>query len=303
MASQIPSFMSMGAVYDGMAFGNMKLRIGEVTAIYYKNDSRNISKKFLEYDVLVQHRSNSTGVTKKYTHVMAMDSFGGQADTAKFTYRPDNAATTPGLARKTGPGNGSKVLVLCINGENNNAVIIGGISDSAGPEDEDEGHHLHWRFNGIDVAVNNDGELIVEYQGAQKNDGTPEDSVDSKATGTTITISKNGNVEIADAVKDGDETVAKNIILLDHEHNKIDITGDSQINVTSPRVNLGGSDASSPVPLGDKLTDLLGQLIDAIDKITVLTSVGVSSTPVNQAEFVQIKAKLQSTLSTVVFDK
>jgi phage gp45-like len=234
-----------------------------------------------------------------------MDSFGGgNADTFRARYRPDKSVLNQKSQKDYGPGRGSKVLLLCINGENHNAVIIGGISDQASPDDSEEnGHCLHFNFNGVDVNINNDGELLIEYQGATKNDGELRDDVDEKAVGTSIHIKKNGNVEIADSVQDGDNVVAKNFIVLDHENSKLDITAAQTVNVTAPRVNLGGSDASSPVPLGDKLTDLLGELIDAITQLTVISPTGATSPPVNTPQFQTIKAKLQSTLSEIVYDK
>lgn len=300
MASQIPAHLSMTGVYDGESFSNTKLRIGEVIDIYYKDDERNVSKKFVEYDVLVQHRSNGTAVTKTYNHCIAMDFFGGKTDTLKSRYRADSTALNKGKRA----GDGSKVLLLCINGENHNAVIIGGISDSeTAPDDKDDGHSLHFRFNGMDITINKDGELLVEYQGATEKNGDLREDVDEKSTGTSIHIKKNGNVEIADAVKQGDDTVPKNFIILDHVNKKIQVTADKEVIVTAPKVRLGGADADHPVPKGDDLTNLLGKLIDAITQLTVVTSVGTSSPPVNIAQFQQIKSQLKSTLSKIVFDK
>jgi hypothetical protein len=49
--------------------------------------------------------------------------------------------------------------------------------------------------------------------------------------------------------------------------------------------------------LGNTLVDLLGQLIDAILSMTVVTHVGPSGTPVNAATFSAIKSKLETALS------
>lgn len=58
------------------------------------------------------------------------------------------------------------------------------------------------------------------------------------------------------------------------------------------------NDGNEAMVLGDTLKDLLSDTIDAIMKITVGTAVGTSSTPINVASFIQIKAKLDSILST-----
>lgn len=49
--------------------------------------------------------------------------------------------------------------------------------------------------------------------------------------------------------------------------------------------------------LGNTLVDLLGQLIDAILNMTVVTHAGPSGTPINAATFSAIKAKLDTALS------
>ena len=58
------------------------------------------------------------------------------------------------------------------------------------------------------------------------------------------------------------------------------------------------NDGNEAMVLGDTLKGLLSDTIDAIMKITVGTAVGTSSTPINVASFIQIKAKLDSILST-----
>lgn len=296
----VPAHLSGAHYYDGNAFGNVRLRPGEVQAIYGKNHAMNVSKKFTEYDVYVQHRANHTAVSKMYNHVYAMDAFGGIADTYTYTLRADASGNRFPLK----PGLGSKVLILCLNGENDNAVIIGGIRDSNGPVDDPAlGHHLHWRFNGIDASINKDGELVIEYQGAQNNDGSLADGVDEKSTGTTITFSKDGNVEIADAVKDGDQTVAKNLILLDHVNSKIVITADKEVNVNAVKITHGAADADQPAIRGNDWKDLMGKMIDAIAQLTVTTGVGVSTSPNNVAVFQEIKSQLGGPLSDVVFLK
>jgi hypothetical protein len=58
-----------------------------------------------------------------------------------------------------------------------------------------------------------------------------------------------------------------------------------------------GIDASEKLVLGDTLKDLLGQILDAIGQITVLTGTGPSSPPSNAAQFTAIKTKLSTMLS------
>lgn len=221
---------------DNGSMSNIMLRMGEVQRIYFPTDPGNVSKKFVEYDVWVQHRANKTAVTKLYTHVIAIDALASFTDFSFSTYRADPSGSQATRNHKLTPGYGAKVILLCINGETNNAVILGGIRDfHSEADDAMDGHHHHSRFNGIDVVINKDGELVVTYQGAQKMDGTPEDGVDQDAVGTTITISKNGNITLADVEN-------KNQIVIDHEADLIRIESDNEVDITAPTVKIEASD-------------------------------------------------------------
>jgi hypothetical protein len=291
----IPHFYGLGnaPLDDGDGLNNLRLRVGEVQAIYPTDHPMNVSKKFTEYQVFVTHRANGTAVTKMYERCAVADAFGGAADTSTQTYRADTSASR----KRTGPGLGSKVVILCINGESVNPLIVGGIRDPQGdPDDPEAGHHLRRKFNGVDLAINDDGELELTYTGADNADGTLRDDVDEDAVGTTVRISKNGNFEVADA--DG-----KNSVLVDHENNRVVVTSDGEVNVTAPKVTLGGADAEEPVVLGNQWQTLMGQMIDLIGQITVATAVGPSSPPLNLPAFQILKAQLAQALSPVSFTK
>ncbi len=114
---------------------NTMLRVGEVQAIYYPEDEENVSRRFVEYDVWVQHRANDTAVTKEYRHVIAIDHYGSVADYSFATYRVKKTSANEGDAKTLEPGLGAKVILLCINGETNNAVILGAIRDVGSTQD------------------------------------------------------------------------------------------------------------------------------------------------------------------------
>jgi hypothetical protein len=278
---------------DNQSMANMRLRMGEVQAIYWPTDPNNNSKRFVEYDVWVQHRANGTAVTKMYTNVIGIDALGSAADFSFSTYRVDPSATNQ-TNKQFAPGFGAKVLILCINGETNNGVILGGLRDFHNdPDDENDGHHHHSRFNGIDVLVNSNGELVITYQGAQNNDGTMAEDVDDDAVGTTITLSKNGNITLAD-VKN------KNQIVIDHENSKVVVQADDEVDIVADSVMLGDANATEPAVLGNQLVILMNQLLIQLQALTV-TFFGVPSTPpVNAPAIAAIQAQLQTLLSTTV---
>ena len=49
-----------------------------------------------------------------------------------------------------------------------------------------------------------------------------------------------------------------------------------------------GKNAREPLVLGNELVDVLKNLIDVINQLTVMTGTGQSSPPVNRADFIRI---------------
>lgn len=181
--------------YDGDVFDNVRVRFGEVQGIVYPDDAKSRSKTFAEYSVYVQYRSNGVMAAKLYENCVLVNQFGGLADQETFTLRFEKNPSTrqKGMTKL---GKGSKVLIACINGETERAVIIGGVRD---PQDSDKdlkdnGHNYHWLFNGVSLDVNKDGEVTLKYSGATDIDGKT--SADSSKTGSLITLDKDGHVII-----------------------------------------------------------------------------------------------------------
>lgn len=276
---------------------NIMLRMGEVQAIYYPGDENNDSGKFVEYDVWVGHRANGTAVTKMYRHVVALDHFGSVADFSFATYRVKNTSTNQDSSKELSPGLGAKVILLCINGETNNAIILGGIRDAESTQDKlEDGHNLHTLFNGIDVTVNKLGELLVTYNGATQADGTPDPATDTDGSGTYIKIDKKGNYTVSDG--NGD-----NLFFVDRVNGKVRVQAATEIDLVADKVRLGDDQTTDPAVLGNELKGILTQMIGAIEAITVFTAVGPSSVPINIPQFEAIKQQLDTILSDTVFVK
>ena len=70
---------------------------------------------------------------------------------------------------------------------------------------------------------------------------------------------------------------------------------EDNVKVSTKKFNVG--DGGEQMVLGNTLVSLLEQLISAINSLTVLTPHGPSGTPVNAAQFSQIKSKLKTMLS------
>jgi hypothetical protein len=226
----VPSFQ--GLIKRGRAeptgnLSNLALRMGEVKDIIYKDDQKSITKQFTEYTVEVQHRDGGhAGTTTKYIGCLVNNLFGGAADTFRYTLRKDDQSKKQ-TTDDDGIGVGSKVLLLCVNGQTTRAMIMGGLRDIKVKEKDedkkDDGHNLFFEFNGISVAINKDGEAKIAFRGATKVDGTldTDAGADEKKGPTTVEFLKNGNLKIY--TKDD-----KQHVLIDHENKKADFLFDEE---------------------------------------------------------------------------
>ena len=209
--------------------GTMQLLMGEVKEIIDPTDAKSLSKKYLEYTVDVQHRSGSgPASTVRFTNCLLVNPFGGIADKIHYTLRADPDDPTGKDVAKTG----AKVLLLCVHGSSNNAFIIGGIREDKGKDekefpDKKDQHQLFFEFNGVQLNINNDGELQVRYRGPTAVSGklkSDEEDADSATSGATIIFTKEGGIKAY--TKD-----EKQFIHLDHENKKIDILADEEWHV------------------------------------------------------------------------
>lgn len=246
---------------------NVQLRPGEVQEAIYPQDPRNRSKRFIEYSVYVQHRENGTAVTKIYPNCILMNSFGGFADQLTYTLRAEANADTQNSAKQSGePGKGSKVLVLCLNGETHSAIIVGGLRDASRDSDpksdKDQGHHLHFAFNGVIFDIDKDGQLTLQVTGATDAEGkTENDELPS-----TLKIEKSG--KITAETKDG-----KNSIVIDK--GTITVTAEDEVEVTAGKATIKSDHVvvdSNLIELGQGAALNPGNAVMLGSAINILTS-------------------------------
>jgi hypothetical protein len=204
---------------------NITLRWGEVVGMVYPTDPRNYNKKYLEYVVKVVVQDGSGPAAQVYYNGVQLENlFGGVADFLKYTLRPADTttATTPGQL-----GMGSKVLLLCISGDTHQAIILGGVRDGTNDDNVDtaaEGHHLEFEFNGLNLAINSDGELAVTFHGATNADGSLADSADTDAQGSTLVMDKAGGITFTSA--DQLQSVA-----IDQANSVVTVNADTKLNL------------------------------------------------------------------------
>jgi phage baseplate assembly protein gpV len=249
----IPSYLSTEDIseIDGPSlFGNSYLRIGEVKEIIYPDDPRSLSKRIIEYNIRVQHQGDSGPATPTmYNNCALSNLFGGVAD--KFRYTLRQATSLP--QTDTGLGIGSKVLLLCINGDQTKSIILSGIREPTSTERDDssDGHNLFFEFNGLKFQINDDGEATLVFRGKTNADGTLADSADVDAEGTSVNFNKDGNLEAA-------TPDLQQFVRLNHKDKKIEVLADTEWNVevngklvfkagSEIQIN-GGSTATLAVP-------------------------------------------------------
>lgn len=197
----------------GRIFSNVAMRAGEVIDVFYPDDARNRTgtPKQVQYVVRCDHRDGvGQLVTDDYVATVA-NKFGGVGDRERYTLRPRSNAD----AR-----DGSRVLILCINGAKNNAVILAGFRHPDGPADDTKAAlagqgaahpeaplGYEWEFNGVRVSINDQGEVSLLASGATDTNGSPSPTRDPTNVGSSIVIQKNGTIRISNNRSDTGETI------------------------------------------------------------------------------------------------
>jgi len=192
--SVISSNLSMKPLMDAkqQIMGNYSLKVGIVTDILYPDEEKNLSKKFIEYNVMASElQMNGNMNMTVYRNCTVQNAFGMSNNNLTYTLQID----------KSEDGRmefGSLVLLLCISGQSTNgqAVIIGGFSHPDNPKyTKEDGQFYDFNFNGINYNINKDGEWTLTFN-------SPLDSQKKKAneqaSGTQIKIDKDGRIKISD---------------------------------------------------------------------------------------------------------
>lgn len=156
-------------------YKNYALRLGIVDKIYPISDPNNFSKLSTEYDVLVFEQNEDRGGTiLTYKNCISSDPLGCIADYLDKNLRPKTENSNPGGILNTVNQNGATVLLLCLDGVSEKAVIMGGLPH---PDREstllNANPYLQGEYNGVNVVINNDGSTALTFKGATDSDGNP----------------------------------------------------------------------------------------------------------------------------------
>ncbi len=205
-------------------YQNTMLRIGIVLKVYETDDEKNINKVVPEYDVMALEQEQQYGLNSTiYKSCVSYDGFGGVADFFQAKLRPVKDSRKTEQKINFQDETGSIVLLLCIDGNSDRAMIIKSFpSNQKQVLTKDKGIHLEGEYNGINYQINKDGELTVTFRSATNDDGTAKDTA---AGGSFLKIDKTGSIELNDNNKES--------IRIDKEKKTIDVKAEKDISNTT----------------------------------------------------------------------
>jgi hypothetical protein len=175
------------------SYRNFPLRIGLIIASYPVGDAKNKSGLTAEYDVQVTEQMEDRGATAiVYRNCMAAEALGSIADYFEKTLRVKSKKTTSGEATDLKGQNGAIVLILCLDGMSEKAIIISSLTHPDRKTTlKDSSPRLEGAYNGINIKVEPDGSTTLTFNGATDNDGKV---INDQGT-TQISIEKDGSFQ------------------------------------------------------------------------------------------------------------
>lgn len=194
-------FGLMGVSQDaGMAgfnqtYKNTALRLGIVVRSYDVSVPQNQSKLTTEYDVQVFEQKEDKGSSVvTYRNCISAEGMGSIADFFERTLRVKESNSKNSKNINTKNQNGAVVLILCLDGVTEKAIIIGAVTH---PDRKSTlaGHtaHLEGEFNGVNVKVEDSGAATFTFKGATDNNGKQKDASQGN---TVIAVEQDGSFQI-----------------------------------------------------------------------------------------------------------
>lgn len=237
-------------------YRNTSMRLGVIVAIYPISDDNNKTKFTTEYDVVAIEQNEDKGITSTlYRNCMSASSFGAIADYFEANLRARKSKKYKGDANRLSDQNGATVLLLCLDGASEKAIIIGGFPHPDRTSTlKDDQPHLEAEYNGVNIKVNSDGSTSFVFKGATDNDGK---IIDASQGPTTVKVDKDGSYQVdhktitqrfdkngkASLTADGNisNTTKKNFSVTATENVNITSTKDTSMKMTKLIMQASGS--------------------------------------------------------------
>lgn len=206
-------------------YKNFAIKMGVVINCYEADDKKNLSQSIPEYDVaVIEQNENASQNVITYQNCPAAELFGGISDFFEFRYRKQTKTDKKGNEKTFNLQNGSQVLIACLNGSSEKAVIIGALKHPKRKSKltKDAGHSMAGEFNGISVNVDKNGALSIGFKGATDIEGKP---LDEKVGGSFLKIEKDGSIAISDGNKE--------LIRLDKTKKTISVQSEKEMSLST----------------------------------------------------------------------
>jgi hypothetical protein len=222
------------------SYRNTSLRIGIVVRSYIITDPNNLFKLTTEYDVLVFEQNEDKGSSiVTYRNCMASEGMGSIADYFEKELRVRTVALSPNNLINTTEQDGAVVLILCLDGMSDKALIVGAVTH---PDRQTNLvstlPYLEGEYNGVNITVNTDGSTSLIFKGATDNYGVP---TDPSQGNTEVQIQTDGSFQVSHSAITF--TLARSGTVTLTANEDINVTAQGNISFTiqgDANINVGG---------------------------------------------------------------
>ncbi len=319
MSLIVPSFMqfSKSADFGDMVDRNMTIKVGQGIKANFPKQEGGSTPAFITYDVMVNDKMSGSTGNNIYYDCLPAQMFGSAADYLEYSIRANvKTGTSEKDLEKEDILTGGKfigddevpklmgatVLIACVGGSSSNAIIIGFLpsgrlseNENYKPQEEKNGKFLKFNFNGINIDINNDGELFLQRKGPTDSFGTltgkdsNEESSNKDAANSFVKINKAGEILISTTAKEDAQEASSddidNLILIDKKGNiTITINGGEGLAIkdkdSDATFKLG--DGAKTVAIAEELKKMYDELkakLDVFDNHIHPSGMGPTGTP------------------------
>lgn len=239
------------------SYRNTGIKAGIVVKSYAPDDPFNQTGLCTEYDVLTIEQYENKGSTSiLYRNCVSTQGFGSLADYLEFTLRPKTFQTNKGFTT-FGDQDGAIVIIQCLNNVGDKAVVVGNlIHPDRSTTITGISPQLSGEYNGVKIAINNDGSCSLIFKGATDSKGSP---IDSSQGNTELQIQSDGSFQLTNSSvtilgnKSGALTINSSGDTTINAGGKCSIVSTGKTTIDAPEIDLDGSEAqvitsvSSPV--------------------------------------------------------
>jgi hypothetical protein len=264
------------------SYRNTSLRLGIVVRVYVISDGGNLSKLTTEYDVQTFEQNEDRGSSViTYRNCIATESMGSIPDFLEKTLRIREGAPTIGSFINTKGQNGAVVLIQCLDGMSDKALIVGAVTH---PDRQttlvNDQPYLQGEYNGVNLEIGNDGSVTFTFKGATDNDGN---IIDSSQGPSVAKIETDGSFQFSHSTitlrldRNGTATLTtnKDLDLNVSGDANVMITGDATVQCNDLKITTEG-DAELTVG-GDCKADVSGKLVAKASEIDLNLGNGIPS--------------------------